>query len=186
MSANAPPEDEDAPVAGDKAAEDAKAADELAVLFPDIDVVVRDPDSGAPVTLTLREFRFREGLEAQAVARPLIQALTRLADEAGADGAAAIDVATIEAAIGGHPDAWLDLIGIAAGRDTGWLSRLADADARAVSHAMWNANTLFFVRRLVAGAMDNAATAHLFRSLASWMRSSAPDTAPDTSSSAIN
>ncbi len=51
---------------------------------------------------------------------------------------------------------------------------------------MWDANALFFVRRLVAGAIDNAATAHLFRSLASWMRSSAPDMEPDTSSSAIN
>ncbi len=134
MSANAAPEDEDAPVAGNMAAEDVKAADELAVLFPNIDVVVRDPDSSAAVTLTLREFRFREGLEAQALARPLIQALTRLADQAGADDTAAVDVAAIEAAIGGHPDVWLDLIGIAAGRDTAWLSRLCDADARTVSH----------------------------------------------------
>ena len=36
---------------------------ELSVLFPDCDVTVRDPDTREPVTLTVREFRFREGLE---------------------------------------------------------------------------------------------------------------------------
>ncbi len=39
-----------------------KAVHELAVLFPDRDVAVRDPDTGAEVSLTVREFRFREGL----------------------------------------------------------------------------------------------------------------------------
>ena len=51
---------------------------ELDILFPDREVTVRDPDSGRPATLTLREFRFREGLEATAIARPLIAALAAL------------------------------------------------------------------------------------------------------------
>ena len=46
--------------------------DELSVLFPDCDVTVRDPDTREPVTLTVREFRFREGLETTALARPLL------------------------------------------------------------------------------------------------------------------
>ena len=37
------------------------AEHELSVLFPDRDVTVRDPDTGAEVSLTVREFRFREG-----------------------------------------------------------------------------------------------------------------------------
>ena len=62
---------------------------ELDILFPDREVTVRDPDSGRPATLTLREFRFREGLEATAIARPLIAALAALvpggAGESGED-----------------------------------------------------------------------------------------------------
>ena len=38
------------------------AAEEMDVLFPDLDVVVRDPDTGENVTLTVRELRFLEGL----------------------------------------------------------------------------------------------------------------------------
>ena len=38
---------------------------EARVLVPDVDLDVRDPDSGEAVALTVREFRFREGLEPQ-------------------------------------------------------------------------------------------------------------------------
>ena len=64
------------------------AVEELSVLFPDRDVTVRDPDTGAEVSLTVREFRFREGLEATALARPLLAALAALvpADRDGTDG----------------------------------------------------------------------------------------------------
>ena len=60
---------------------------ELDILFPDREVTVRDPDSGRPATLTVREFRFREGLEATAIARPFIAALAALVPEgAGESG----------------------------------------------------------------------------------------------------
>ena len=75
-----------APKGAREQAAGADAAAELEVLFPDRDVTVRDPDTGEAVALTVREFRFREGLEATALARPLIAALAALVP---ADAAAA-------------------------------------------------------------------------------------------------
>ena len=57
-------------------------AEELAVLFPDVDCTVRDPDTGEPVKLTVRKYRFLEGLEMQVLARPLIAVLADLIGEA--------------------------------------------------------------------------------------------------------
>lgn len=162
-----------APKAKPKAKADPAA--ELEVLFPDADVEVRDPDTGKPVTLTVREFRFREGLEAQAAARDLIAELARLSERA-AGGGEKISLAAVDAAIGAHAEAWLDLIARATGRDAEWLARLSDEDARAVTGAMWSANGPFFVRRVHGALVADAWTASLFRSPASSTPSSAPDT----------
>ena len=127
--------------------EETDAAGELEVLFPDVGLTVRDPDTGEPVRLTVREFRFREGLEAQAVGRGLIAALAaHAADEA----APALDTAAVDALIGEHADAWLALIAMACGRGAEWLERLRERDARAVSLAMWEANNDFFFERIAA------------------------------------
>ena len=121
--------------------------DELSVLFPDRDATVRDPDTGAEVSLTVREFRFREGLEATALARPLIAALAALVPERR-DGASAEgkgpDALEIESALAAHAALWLELTARACGRDADWLARLGDADGRALSEAMWAANGGFF------------------------------------------
>ena len=119
------------------------AAGELEVLFPDVGLSVNDPDSGEAVSLTVREFRFREGLEAQAVGRDLIAAL---AAHAGGEERPALDTVMVDALIGEHADAWLALIAVACGRRAAWLERLRERDARAVSLAMWEANSDFFFR----------------------------------------
>ncbi len=151
---------------------------ELAVLFPDVDLSVRDPDTGEAVGLTVREFRFREGLEAQAAARPLLAALAALIP---VDPEAAMpDALAIEGALGAHADLWLELIARATGREAAWLGRLGDGDARALGDAMWAANGAFFIRRVVAAAAARERTERLFRSLASSIRSSAPATAAAT------
>lgn len=117
--------------------------DEVRVLFPDVDVTVRDPDTGEAVALTLREFRFLEGLEAQRSAKPLIAALGALAG-AEADAGKIPEPVEIDALIGAHGALWLDLIARACGREAEWLARLGDEDARALSGAMWQANGEFF------------------------------------------
>ncbi len=117
-------------------------AAELGILFPDVEIEVRDPDTGAPVTLTVREFRFREGLEEAALARPLIAALAALVPE---DAETALpDPAALDAALGAHADLWLDLVARACGREAAWLARLCDGDAHALTMAMWGGERGFF------------------------------------------
>ena len=150
-------------------------AGEAALLFPDQDVTVRDPETGAPVTLTVREYRMREGLEATTIARPLIADLAALVP----DGEHAEPPGTLEidAVIGQHADLWLALTARACDREVEWLARLRDGDARAMRHAMWAANGDFFLRRIIAVIRGRGAiAASLFRSIESSMRSSAPDT----------
>ncbi len=177
---------EAAPASESTEAAEAGAADELGVLFPDVELTMRDPETGESVALTVREFRFREGLEAQAAARPLIEAFTALVERAGAEGVedSEIGVAAIDWAIGEHPEIWLELVALATGRTTEWLARLSDRDAQALSGAMWQSNGPFFVRRIVAGVTGKQAMAGLFRSLASSTASSAPVTDAATTTSA--
>ena len=119
----------------------AAVEDKLAVLFPDVDLEVSDPDTGEAVMLTVREFRFLEGLEAQALARPLIAALAALTDAEGEiPGAAALD-----AVVGEHADVWLALTARACGCPVNWLERLTDRDARALQGAMWGGRTALFL-----------------------------------------
>ena len=164
-----------------------KAAHELAVLFPDRDVTVRDPDTGAEVSLTVREFRFGEGLEATALARPLIAVLAALVPESR-DGESTCeegpDALAIESALAAHAALWLELSARACGRDADWLARLGDADGRGLSEAMWAANGGFFLRRVVAQVASRAREASPSRSPACSTPSSAPATGAATSTSA--
>ena len=163
--------------------------DELEVLFPDRDVTVRDPDSGAEVSLTVREFRFREGLEATALARPLIAALAALVPELG-DGESiqeeGPDALAIESALAAHAALWLELTARACCRDADWLARLSDADGRALSEAMWATNGGFFLRRVVAHVASRTRVRRVSPpgSPACSTPSSAPVTGAATSTSA--
>ena len=155
------------------------AAAELEVLFPDVEVEVAD--GGGKVSVTVREFRFAESLRARPVARPVSEALAAAVPD-DPDGEMP-SAAAIEAAMGEHAEAWLELLGRACGRDPEWLGRLSDADGAALSMAMWEANGPFFVRLAVAVLRGRAGTERLFRSLASSTNSSAPATEPDTPTS---
>ena len=157
---------------------------ELEVLFPDREVTVRDPDSGGSVTLTVREFRFREGLEATALARPLIAALASLVPNHAEDEGP--DALAIENALAAHATLWLELVARACDRDAAWLARLSDADGRALSEAMWAANGEFFLRRVVAQAAARAKARRESpcRSTACSTPSSAPATGAATTISA--
>ena len=158
--------------------------EELAVLFPDREVTVRDPNTGEDVSLSVREFRFREGLEATALARPLIAALAELVpDPADPEGP---DALAIEGALAAHAALWLELVARASDRDVAWLARLSDADGRALSDAMWAANGGFFLRRVAAqvAVQTRGPTASPSRSTACSTPSSAPATGSATSISA--
>ena len=123
------------------------AAEEMVVLFPDVDVVVRDPDTGENVTLTVRELRFLEGLRLTAEVRPFIEAITDSVGESGhssASGEGDIDDAAIAHALTEHAESKLACCAQASDRDAAWLGRLSDRDGNAISGAMWRTNRLFF------------------------------------------
>ena len=153
-----------------------ETAAELARLFPDQALAVIDPDSGESVRLVVREFRFREGLEAVAAARPIILALAALVLADAEPEAEPPDALAFDAVLAEHAELWLDLIARACGRDTAWLARLGDHDARRLSLAMWGANGPFFIRRLVDVMADSGRTKSLFRSIGSSILLCAPDT----------
>lgn len=159
---------------------------ELEELFPDREVTVRDPDSGAAVALTVREFRFREGLEVTALARPLVAALAGLVPDRTEDEGP--DALAIESALAAHAALWLELAARASSRDAAWLARLSDADGRALSEAMWAANGGFFLRRVAAqvAVQMRGPKVSPCRSTACSPPSSAPamDAATSTSASA--
>ena len=164
------------------------AVEELSVLFPDRDVTVHDPDTREPVSLTVREFRFREGLEVTALARPLLAALAALvpAGEDGTGAGRAPDALAVEGVLAAHAALWLELAARACDRDAGWLARLGDADGRALSEAMWAANGAFFLRRVVAQVATRATAreASPWRSPVCSTPSSAPGTGAATATSA--
>lgn len=157
-------------------AKEERAADQLEVLFPDRQVKVRDPDTGDEVTLEVREFRFREGLEVQVEARALIAALAALVSEDRTD----VGPVEIGATLGAHPDLWIALIARATDREADWIGRLDDRAARDLTALMWAVNAPFFCCRATEAALGTRDLASLYLSAASSMRSSRRDTAAPT------
>ena len=153
------------------------AAEDAAVLFPDVDVTVRDPNNGATVTLTVHEFRFLEGLHLAALIRPLIESIG-----ASVNDDDEVDHDTIAAAMTDHADIWLESVARATGRDADWIGRLSDHDGQALSAAMWGVNGTFFGRRVIE-AVGRRRQDRPSPSPTSSMPSSGPDTDADTATS---
>jgi len=120
-------------------------ADEIGLLFPDVELEVRDPDTGESVPVTVRAFRFLEGLRAQPLAAPLVDAIA-----ASVESDDLPSPAVFAAAMADHAERWLELIALACRRDAAWLARLAEDDGDALSEAMWSANRDFFTWRAAA------------------------------------
>ena len=157
-------------------------AEDATLLFPDVDVTVRDPDTGEAVLVTVRELRFLEGLRLAAAVRPLIEAIAALVGESGDQERGDLDAGMLAAAIADHADIWIDAIARATGRDAAWIGRLSDHDGQALSAAMWSANTDFFVRRVIEDVMRRR-QASPSPSPTSSMPSCGPDTDADTATS---
>ena len=118
--------------------------EEAEVLFPDVDVEVRDPDTGGTVEVVVREFRFAEGLKVRAQCRGLVAALGQWA--AREDG----EPEEYDAIIAANAEAWIRLIARAVDRPEEWVAALSDEDGSKLDVAMWEANGPFFVRRIMS------------------------------------
>lgn len=91
------------------------------------------PDTGAPATVEVREFRLLDGLKSARIGRGLIRALAAAAGaEASSEDA--------EDAMAEHAGEWLALLALATGRDAEWLARLSDANGAVLAAAQWEIN----------------------------------------------
>lgn len=117
---------------------------EAEILFPDVTLDVRDPDTGEAVPVTVREFRFREGLEIRHIARPIIAGLADVVETSEE-----LELELVDGILAENAESWLALIAKAADVDPEWLGRLTDSDGDAMAEAMWSANRDFLLRRVV-------------------------------------
>lgn len=121
---------------------DDKKTDDLEILYPDQEIELGGE------RLVVREFRYREGLEAVALARPLFAGLRALIDSKPGE----VAPEDLDALIGEHREMWLTLVAKSCGRDLEWVAALPDGQAMALQMAFWGANSGFFTRRLLFGA----------------------------------
>lgn len=122
---------------------DSNKRDEIDVLFPDAKVMVPDPDTGEPVTITVKEFRFLDPMKT--TARPLIDALSE-----SVHGKRMPDPETIVNVMTDHVAIWFDLMALSAGREADWIARLDNASGEMLSSRMWSVNGDFLVWRIAA------------------------------------
>lgn len=152
-------------------------AAEAEVLFPDVTIEVRDPDTGEAVSITVREFRFKEGLEIRHVARPIIAGLAEVVQQSED-----LELELVDGILSENADAWLELVAVAADVDAEWIGRLSDSDGDAVTEAMWSANRDFLLRRVVTEVVARRKKESRSGSPKSSTSSSGPDMGADTGS----
>ena len=150
-----------------------KARDnDAAILFPDETVEI----DGEQVTV--REFRYLEGLRAAALARPLLAGLREII-ETDDD----IEPEALDALIGEHTDIWVQLIAMSTGLSAERIGELSDRDGVTLSMAFWRVNGPFFTRRLLLASAVASGLSGRSRSRKSSTSSSAPATAATTGTS---
>jgi hypothetical protein len=115
---------------------------DLEILYPDQTVTV-----GAE-TVTMREYRYREGLEAAGLARLFLAGLRALMTDTGEE----IALEAIDGLIAEHRETWLQLVALSCGREVEWLAQLPNHEAMKLHLAFWGVNGPFFTQRLVLAA----------------------------------
>lgn len=146
-----------------------KGADDLSVMYPDVTVTIAGRE------ITVREYRFEEGLRIRALMRPFTADLDRLFT----DGEALVeDVADLT---GEHIDLVRQAIAQSAGVEPEWIAGLNDADGDLLLNVWWGVCGSFFIRQVVRRAAERARRA-AFAGATLSTSSPAPTTAAPTSS----
>ena len=116
---------------------------ELEILAPDMELTI----AGEPITV--HEYRFLEGMQAQQVAPGFFDAITELfltQPEQAQDLTALADL------FARHADDVTRLMAMASGQTPDWVSGLSDLDGQMLMMSWWQVNAGFFTRRLIAAA----------------------------------
>lgn len=153
-----------------------KTDDDSQVLHPDASMTIDGRE------VEVREFRYKDGLRAAAIARPIISGLRGLISEI--KGRDEIDLSALEEIMGEHPDAWVELIALSTGQDADWIAGLPDREGLNLSILFWEVNAPFFTRRLVLSIASEQPQENRSRPQKSSPNSSAPATGETTTKSA--
>lgn len=109
--------------------------DDLAVLMPDRTLRVGDRE------VTVREYRFLEGLRVRALAEPIIASIAEMADHAEA-----LSVEQLDGAFGAHPEIITAMIARSCDQDAAWVESLPSDQGEMLFNVWWAVNAGFFVR----------------------------------------
>ena len=110
---------------------------ESAILFPDKSVNLGGKD------IALHEFSYLEGLEAAAIAQPLLSDLLAMIEEQSQIGLPQLDQV-----IGKHAAIWVQLIALSVKMPAEWVAELSDSDGTVLSMHFWEINGPFLLRRV--------------------------------------
>ena len=145
-------------------------SEEAAILMPDQEITISDPETGDTVVVVVREFRFREALKAQAIAEAMIADVAALCADAEKFTATALN-----RLLGRHAEVWIQLCALATGWTAERIAALDNADGHVLSMTVWEANSHFFLARILAATGGPDATP--LASPTSSTASPPPDTA---------
>ena len=143
---------------------------EASIVLPDRDITVSDPRTGKPMDVTVREYRFREGLRAQALAGELIADIAALSADPDTFSPSALN-----AVLGGHAEAWIELCALATGLGRDVIEALREPDTMTLSVAVWEVNAVFFTSRILGETLGRDALKTMWASLTSSTASPPPD-----------
>lgn len=122
----------------------AAGSDDLEILQPDYTLVIGGQ------TVTVREYRFFEGLRLQRDEQAFFEDLYKLLSEAGS-GPSFDDVLAL---IGDHNLSVAVMVAQSIDRDLEWVLALGEADGDALLLTWWQVNSSFFIRRVMRRALQ--------------------------------
>lgn len=122
---------------GSRSAKKNAGRDDLSILAPDRTITI----GGRAVTV--REYRFLEGMNLHAIAEPIVAQLAALAEQGDA-----LPPEQLDAAIAQHPEAVARMIAIACDQPMDWVINLPVSQSDQLFATWWAVNNGFFVRRV--------------------------------------
>jgi hypothetical protein len=121
----------------------AAGTDDLAILQPDGQVTIAGED------ITVREYRFFEGLRLQTEEKPFFDDLCALLSQGPAP--TFDDVLRI---VSEHSTSVVSMVALSCDRPFDWVEGLGEADGDALLLTWWQVNSAFFIRRVMRRALQ--------------------------------
>lgn len=113
-------------------------AEDLAILHPDQTLTIAGRE------LTVREYRFVEGLRLQPLFAPFLDDLYASLQ----DGERVPELHHLVQIMGQHQVQIMELVAISAQVEAGWIEQLTDDDGMQLLYTWWAVNAGFFMRRI--------------------------------------